>query len=331
MNTYPCWRCEVSFRQEIPNRQAATWNTVVTAAEEEGAMAIPEEKTAPRPKIEVKPLPGLSKDVKDAPVSPPKAPRNHELLTKLQAELERETKARHQAKVSCSGERETRLALEKQLQAETRAYLEAKRAGEKFQDACATAVAALEEEKQTRIEFEAQVAKLRHSETSMKKQLSDAQAWCTQVSAYCTTMQEQAQAALADERRLKELLEKEKIERDQLVQMLEIETLGRARIEQLLETRKSEEWALAEKRSANAALMEELAYVQEQLESERVRSRNLDKELAEERGGSEHLNRLLKQFRDECAAPFVVPAIVDVFALIASITDDVLGAPHASG
>lgn len=310
---------------------------------------IPEEKTAPRPKIEVKPPPGLSKDVKDAPVSPPKAPRNHELLTKLQAELERETKARHQAKVSCSGERETRLALEKQLQAETRAYLEAKRAGEKFQDVCATAVAALEEEKQTRIEFEAQVAKLRHSETSMKKQLSDAQAWCTQVSAYCTTMQEQAQAAvqremenrtraeklleesLADERRLKELLEKEKIERDQLVQMLEIETLGRARIEQLLETRKSEEWALAEKRSANAALMEELAYVQEQLESERVRSRNLDKELAEERGGSEHLNRLLKQFRDECAAPFVVPAIVDVFALIASITDDVLGAPHASG
>ena len=92
----------------------------------------------------------------------------------------------------------------------------------------------------------------------------------------------------------------------------------------------SEEQALAEARSANAALEGEIARLQEELHSERALSLNLHKTLAEERARSEHLNILLKQFRDECATPFVVSAIVDAFALVASITDDVLGMHRAS-
>ena len=67
---------------------------------------------------------------------------------------------------------------------------------------------------------------------------------------------------------------------------------------------------MAEARSANAALEGEIARLQEELHSERALSLNLHKTLAEERARSEHLNILLKQFRDECATPFVVPAIV---------------------
>lgn len=188
---------------------------------------------------------------------------------------------------------------------------------------------ACKEGKKAQAAFELQLTHLRHSEATLRTQVSDAQVWCTIASTYYEGLKAEAEAAVqrerencvsaekltneaqADTRRPEGFLEKEKAEHERLVQMLEIETLGRARLEQLLEVQRAEEGALIEARSAKADLEEKFIRLKEQLDGERKRSARLVS--------------LLEQVKTECSAPFVVLAILDVFTIIVGITDEAFG------
>lgn len=254
---------------------------------------------------------------------------NIKLLAELQAELEREVEARRQAEVFLEKERTTRAAAEIQLTEEAKARSEVEKICSKERIHRERAETAFKEGKKAQAALELQLTHLRHSEATLRTQVSDAQAWCTTAFVHYEKLKAEAEAAVhrvrencvsaekltneaqADTRRLEGFLEKEKAERQRLVQMLEIETLGRARIEHLLEVRRTEEGALIDARSAKADLEEKVIRLKEQLDGEYQKSARLV--------------RLLEQVKIECSAPFVVPAILDVFAMIVGITDEALG------
>lgn len=243
--------------------------------------------------------------------------------------MEKEAETRRQAEVSLEKEHTTRLATEIRLKEEMKARSELEETCSKERILGEKAETARKKEKKARAAAELLLFNLRHSEATLKTQLSDAQAWRTAASAYydglkanaeatvqrerenCMSAEKLTREAQADTRRLEVLLQMEKAERERLVHMLEIEALGRARIEQLLEARKIEEGALIKMQNTNADLENQVSRLKEQLDNERQ--------------SSARLVSLLEHVKTECSAPFVVPAIMDVFTIITGITDEALG------
>ena len=177
-------------------------------------------------------------------------------------------------------------------------------------------------------------------------------------------LQAQLDAEREESRRLQAQLVEAHAERQRVQEMLEIETLGRRRVEELLDaatrTRDAEARALQEVCEEKAVLQRKVAQLEAKLAQVEARAvevacaaktvvegkvaplqakvKQLEARLDVEShryAGVEAAFKLeqkqcmryaslLKQIKHEREAPFVVPAIMDVFALIANITDDVL-------